>query len=425
MMKTKADMDFGKIYVDWLKQNIDQYKVNETTYRITLPFLDRNNDHIEMYIIDNGNETYTITDDGATLGDLQLGGFEFSGSTRRKMILESIISAHGVTKTDADELTVNCTVSDFPLKKHMLAQCMIKVGDMFYLSRSNIQSVFLEDVQKFFDLHDVRYVDNICLTGKSKLTTHFDFAIARSHKSAERFIKVVNNMDLNAARNRLYEKYRMLISGNTPTHSRLDINRMFHKVLNIYAVENHIPGSRGKYPASYSDLMYNRKNWRDTDKDKSVTRQQALSKEMEEKQEVINNYYVQKAIALIRKIQKESEVHDAWGNGTATQVHHIFPRSQFPQIAHYVENLILLTATQHNTKAHPDNNTQLINKDYQLVCLLAKADTIEKSLAQVGDRYYRKESFIYVINVGLHSEFSVNLTFVEIKEKLVKLYNAA
>lgn len=230
--------------------------------------------------------------------------------------------------------------------------------------------------------------------------------------------------DLNAARNRLYEKYRMLISGNTPTHSRLDINRMFHKVLNIYAVENHIPGSRGKYPASYSDLMYNRKNWRDADKDKSVTRQQALSKEMEEKQEVINNYYVQKAIALIRKIQKESEIHDAWGNGMATQVHHIFPRSQFPQIAHYVENLILLTATQHNTKAHPDNNTQLINKDYQLVCLLAKADTIEKSLAQVGDRYYRKESFIYVINVGLHSEFSVNLTFNEIKSRLINLYNA-
>ena len=178
--------------------------MNETTYRLTLPFLDRNNDHIEMYIINNGNETYTITDDGVTLGDLQLGGFEFSGSTRRKMILESIISAHGVTKTDSDELTVNCTVNDLPLKKHMLAQCMIKVSDMFYLSRNNIQAVFLDDVQKFFDLHDVRYIDNICLTGKSKLTTHFDFAIARSHKSAERFIKVVNNMDLNAARNIIF-----------------------------------------------------------------------------------------------------------------------------------------------------------------------------------------------------------------------------
>ena len=200
----KADMDFGKIYVDWLKQNIDQYRVNEMTFRLTLPFLDRNNDHIEMYIIDNGNETYTMTDDGATIGDLQLGGFDFSGSTRRKIILDSIISAHGITKTENDELTVNCTVSDLPLKKHMLAQCMIKVSDMFYLSRSNIQAVFLDDVQKFFDLHDVRYIDNICLTGKSKLTTHYDFAIARSHKAAERFIKVVNNMDLNAARNIIF-----------------------------------------------------------------------------------------------------------------------------------------------------------------------------------------------------------------------------
>ena len=107
MMKTKVDMDFGKLYVDWLKQNIDQYKVNETTFRLTLPFLDRNNDLIEMYIINNGDGTYSITDDGATISDLQLGGFDFSTSARRKSILEAIVSAHGVTKTDNDELIVN------------------------------------------------------------------------------------------------------------------------------------------------------------------------------------------------------------------------------------------------------------------------------------------------------------------------------
>ena len=81
---------------------------------------------------------------------------------------------------------------------------MVKVSDMFYLSKNTIQSIFLDDVQSFFDANDVRYVDNICLTGKSKLTTHYDFAIARSKKSAERFIKVVNNMDLNAARNIIF-----------------------------------------------------------------------------------------------------------------------------------------------------------------------------------------------------------------------------
>ena len=142
-----------------------------------------------------------------------------------------------------------------------------------------------------------------------------------------------------------------------------------------------------------------------------------------ERREAINSYYVQKAIALIRKIQTVSEVKDIWGNGEATQVHHIFPKSQFPQIAHYVENLILLTATQHNTKAHPDNKTQLVNKDYQLVCLLAKADTIENSLKLVGEKYYRKESFVYVINTGLTTNLSTNLTFGDIKEQLINIYN--
>ena len=104
---------------------------------------------------------------------------------------------------------------------------------------------------------------------------------------------------------------------------------------------------------------------------------------------------------------------------------HIFPKSQFPQIAHYVENLILLTATQHFTKAHPNNRTQEINRDYQLVCLLAKADTIEKSLRTVGERYYRKESFIYVVNTGLDSELTTKLSFEDIKTEIVRLYNCA
>ena len=48
-------------------------------------------------------------------------------------------------------------------------------------------------------------------------------------------------------------------------------------------------------------------------------------------------------------------------------------KAQYPQIAHYIENLIMLTATQHNTKAHPNNNTQMIDKDYQLVLFVGES----------------------------------------------------
>lgn len=203
-MKAQADIDFANLYLGWLKENIEQFQVNQNTFRLTLPFLDRNNDYVELYIIHKEDNTFYITDDGAVLNDLDFNGFDFKSSEKRKFILSSIISAHGVTLSEDNELTVSCTLDDLPQKKHLLAQCMIKVSDMFYLSKPNVQSLFLEDVQNFLDKYDVRYFENFSLVGKSKLSTHYDFAIAKSKQAPERLIKVVNKLDLNAARNIIF-----------------------------------------------------------------------------------------------------------------------------------------------------------------------------------------------------------------------------
>lgn len=225
----------------------------------------------------------------------------------------------------------------------------------------------------------------------------------------------------------LKDRYTKFIIGNTAINGEIEVYRIFTKVINVYAAENGIQGTeRGflsKDIIAFSDLMYNRKNWRDVDKAKAITRQEAATVEEREQQEAYDSYQVTKAMNLLRKIQIDTEVHDQYGNGEATQVHHIFPKSEFPQIAHYLENLIKLTATQHYTKAHPSNNTQVINRDYQLVCLIAKSNTIEKSLRMYGDKYYRKESFIVVINVGLNRDLSMSLSFEEIRTQLRFIYN--
>ena len=225
----------------------------------------------------------------------------------------------------------------------------------------------------------------------------------------------------------LKDRYTRFIIGNTAINGEIEVYRIFTKVINVYSAEHGIQGTeRGflsKDIIAFSDLMYNRKNWRDVDKAKAITRQEAASAEERAQQEAYDTYQVTKAMNLLRKIQIDTEVHDQYGNGEATQVHHIFPKSEFPQIAHYLENLIKLTATQHFTKAHPRNNTQIINRDYQLVCLIAKSNTIEKSLRLYGDKYYRKESFIVVINTGLNRDLSMSLNFEEIRTQLRFIYN--
>lgn len=183
-------------------------------------------------------------------------------------------------------------------------------------------------------------------------------------------------------------------------------------------------GRMSKNEFYYTDLMYNRTNWRDVSKDKTISRQEAITEnELDNiKDAAFDKYLVQKAMNQIKKMYKESEVKDQWANGEATQVHHIFPKSKFPQLAHYLENLIKLTPTQHFTKAHPNNKTDEINIDYQLVCLLAKSESIEKSLNK-GEFIYSKESFVFCVNTGLKQKLEFNLNFKDIKTQLVHIYN--
>ena len=227
------------------------------------------------------------------------------------------------------------------------------------------------------------------------------------------------------ARTDLYEQFHTFISDCTPTHSKLDTDRIFHKIFNLYAYNNRIPGSDESLLQFY-DLMYNRENWRDINKPKDKTRQENRGTQANAattQLDLFTAYYVNKAIKQIKKLHYKSEVDDQWGNGDATQVHHIFPKSDYPQFAAYLENLILLTATQHFTHAHPNNNTHLIDTDYQEVCLLCKADSIEKNIRINGEKYYRKDLFLEVINTCLSLSLEESLSFADIKQAVIRKYN--
>ncbi|KFJ42180.1 hypothetical protein IBE48_01375 [Francisella philomiragia] len=243
-------------------------------------------------------------------------------------------------------------------------------------------------------------------------------------------VKCIDGSSNNTTLRNLKVRFQRFIIGNTAINKTTEVNRIFPKILNIYACENNIQGTvKGKLSANqfyYTDLMYNKPNWRDVAKNKNISRNEAIEEHealIISQNEAYSDYQVQKAMKMIRNMYVESEIRDQWANGDATQVHHIFPKSEFPQLAHYLENLIKLTPTQHYTKAHPSNKTDAINKDYQLVCLLAKSDSIENSLRK-GEFVYRKESFVYVLNMGLSEAFEVGLSFREIKQELSRVYNS-
>ena len=217
----------------------------------------------------------------------------------------------------------------------------------------------------------------------------------------------------------LRQKYARFIRGHTGIRKDLEIMRIFNKILNIYSAARQLPGVQsGKltdFPMVFSDLSYNAINWRDLKKRKNLPRKAAESVAISEK---FSNYEMKKAKDAIKKRHfPNSEVSDSFSKGDATQVHHIFPDAAFPQYRATLENLILLTPNQHNLRAHPNNNNQLVDEEYQKVCLLAKSRSIEES-DNNGDGFYSLDIFKEMLNETKRYNLDKSSGYPEIRDKL-------
>lgn len=197
-----SDYDFTTQYLNWLKENIEECKLENDVYRITMPFLDRNNDNLDLYIQKNG-DSFIISDDAFTINDLEMSGLDIFANERRKKVFNAILKSFAVNIKDK-ELYVEASINNLPQRKHMLAQCILKVSDMFYLSKNNVQSIFLDDVRSYLDKNNVRYIPDVSFVGQSRLQSQYDFAIPHSEASPERLIKVVNRFDINTAKNVIF-----------------------------------------------------------------------------------------------------------------------------------------------------------------------------------------------------------------------------
>jgi len=177
-------------YIEWLHSRISIEDL-DGIYQITSPYLDVNNDRLQIYVSNEG-DILKLSDDGQVINELEMSGCHISNSKKRMEILNFILNKFGVKK-NGDELFIHATLDNFAQKKHSLLQAMLSVNDMFMTTRANVTSVFLEEVENFLNENDIRFSDNVSFIGKSGFTHNFDFVIPKYRKVPERIIKVINN----------------------------------------------------------------------------------------------------------------------------------------------------------------------------------------------------------------------------------------
>lgn len=185
-------------YMEWLKDKTSLRAVDNWV-EITTPYIDRHNDYIQIYARrENGG--YILTDDGYIITDLEQSGCSIS-TPKRQRLLEITLNGFGVHLDDNKELRINATADNFALRKHSLVQAMLSANDLFYLSQTVVTSLFLEDVEAWLDLHEVRYTPKVIFPGKTGFTYQFDFVIPKSKNMPERIIKAINRPGRETAQN--------------------------------------------------------------------------------------------------------------------------------------------------------------------------------------------------------------------------------
>lgn len=188
-------MDGRKIiseYADWIKNNSFVREVRDGKYcAITTPFMDRHNDHIDIYITKTDNGEYLLTDDGDTIADLMMSG-TFPNTPKRKQVLQTALNGFGV-ETDGEDIFVKVAHSgDLPRKKHALLQAILAVNDMYMMSQESAYSFFREDVSAFFTARNISFVADVKLAGKTGYDHNIDFVLPGSPRVPERLIKTIN-----------------------------------------------------------------------------------------------------------------------------------------------------------------------------------------------------------------------------------------
>jgi hypothetical protein len=174
-------------YVDWLRQGLSVEEVGSAC-ELTTPFLDRHNDHLQVYATRrDGN--IVLSDDGYILSDLRTSGLEVD-TPKRKLVLDSVLKGLGV-RVENNQLLVEASAKNLGQRLHSLVQAMLAVNDMFVMAQPRVVSFFFEDVQAFLDSHDIRYTARVKLAGKSGYDHGVDFLIPKSRIRPERILQAI------------------------------------------------------------------------------------------------------------------------------------------------------------------------------------------------------------------------------------------
>lgn len=181
-------------YYEWLKKRTFVRKDEATGWSVvSTPFVGIFNDTIDIFVKTQADGRILLSDDGNTLGNLELLGVNFKSSMGRKDILERAKLNYGVTFTKEGEIVKTVEKAEFVQGKHDILRAMLELSDMVNLTTHRVASVFRDDVKNLFHEKRVNVTPGFIASGRSGIRFTFDYLIAKPE--TEIVLQTFNHLD--------------------------------------------------------------------------------------------------------------------------------------------------------------------------------------------------------------------------------------
>lgn len=203
-------------YFNWLKQSY-KYKEMDSSTEITTPFRNHLNDYIRIYADMLPNNEIRLSDDGLTFNELEMFGIDVNTKTRDRLI-QNVLNQFNL-KLDNDEIITDVKHESFAQSKHNLLQGILKIYDLTLTTKSNVSSLFYEDVFNFLYDNEVLGSAKVAVSGESGIKYSIDYILPETKSKPEILINFANNLDFNKVTSDLYI-YRD-VKPNRPSRNNL------------------------------------------------------------------------------------------------------------------------------------------------------------------------------------------------------------
>lgn len=178
---------------NWLQQEV-VFGQEGDYYCISLPFIDNDQDLINIYLKQNNqSDDLLLTDLGITINNLDNLGIQYNRKgTLANRLFEGALKLFNVTKSSDDCLEINSSMATLAHDLNDLIQCILSLNDLEYLVEGEGDSRLLQKAKAYFQKSGILYTTDLSIASAEKITAHFDFSIPGT-KLPERLIQVMDD----------------------------------------------------------------------------------------------------------------------------------------------------------------------------------------------------------------------------------------